>query len=286
MNSATHWTVERGVDLDLASPRIMGILNVTPDSFSDGGQFELVEQATAHADQMVCEGAALIDVGGESTRPGAARVPSSEQIRRIIPVIEGIRTRHAIPISVDTTRADVARAALDSGATVINDVSAGQEDPEMLPLAAERQCGVVLMHRLCPPNEDSWSDQYDTTPQYGSDVAGAVLSWLLTRAEAAMSAGVSPESICLDPGLGFGKSVRQNWQLIAATERFVDTGHPLLAAASRKSFIGAVSGTSSPPERLPESLMVTAVQAAAGARIFRVHEVGPHLRAAQLAATD
>lgn len=254
----------------------MGILNLTPDSFSDGGLHKTLEQAVDHAERMVGEGAAMVDVGGESTRPGAERVNADEQIRRVLPVIEAIRARTDIPISIDTTLAAVARAALDAGATIINDVSAGMEDEAMLPLAAERGCGIVLMHRRCPPGDDRWSDAYDDDPDYEGDVVASVRTWLLARADEAMQAGVHPAALCLDPGLGFGKSVRQNWQLIAGSGEFVAMGYPVLAASSRKSFIGAVTGVDRPAARHAGSLAVTAMQWAAGLRLFRVHDVAAH----------
>lgn len=279
MSAATHWRLAPDLELDLKTPRIMGILNVTPDSFSDGGQFTRVADAIVHADQMVGEGAAIIDIGGESTRPGAERVGADEQVRRVVPVLEAIRSRIDIPISIDTTLATVAEAALDAGANVINDVSAGLEDAAMLPIVAERGCGIVLMHRLCPPDEDSRSDQYATHPEYGGDAVDSIQAWLLGRADTAMQAGIHPAAICLDPGLGFGKSVAQNWQLIASSSVFADMGYPVLAAASRKSFIGAVTGATRPEDRLGGSRSVTAMQYAGGLRIFRVHDVAAHQQA-------
>ena len=276
MSAATHWRIALDVALDLSTPQIMGILNLTPDSFSDGGLHKTLEQAVDHAERMVGEGAAMVDVGGESTRPGAERVNADEQIRRVLPVIEAIRARTDIPISIDTTLAAVARAALDAGATIINDVSAGMEDEAMLPLAAERGCGIVLMHRRCPPGDDRWSDAYDDDPDYEGDVVASVRTWLLARADEAMQAGVHPAALCLDPGLGFGKSVRQNWQLIAGSGEFVAMGYPVLAASSRKSFIGAVTGVDRPAARHAGSLAVTAMQWAAGLRLFRVHDVAAH----------
>lgn len=281
MTAATCWRIASGVELDLSSPQMMGILNVTPDSFSDGGQFAGVDDAIGHAQHMMGQGAAIIDIGGESTRPGAERIGAGEQIRRVVPVIEAIRSRTNIPISIDTTRSEVAKAAIDAGATIINDVSAGLEDRAMFSLAADRGCGIVLMHRLCPPDEDTWSDQYETDPDYGGDVVGRVRSWLLSRADAAMEAGIHPDAICLDPGLGFGKNVCQNWKLVAGTAEIIETGYPILAAASRKSFIGAVTNAATPADRLQGSLAVTAFQVAAGARLFRVHDVGDHVHAAK-----
>lgn len=281
MTESARWRIAPGFELDLCAPQMMGILNVTPDSFSDGGQFICVDDAVRQAEYMMGQGAAIIDVGGESTRPGAERIGVNEQVRRVVPVIESIRTRTDIPISIDTTLAGVANAALDAGATIINDVSAGLEDDAMLELAADRACGIVLMHRLCPPDQDLWSDQYTTDPDYGGDVVGSVRSWLLGRADAATQAGIHPAAICLDPGLGFGKSVAQNWQLIAHTGALLEMGYPILVAASRKSFIGAVTNAATPADRLQGSLAVTAFQAAAGARLFRVHDVGPHVQAAK-----
>jgi dihydropteroate synthase len=279
VNAATHWRIGPETELDLSTPQIMGILNLTPDSFSDGGQHDTIEAAAAHAERMVLDGAAIIDVGGESTRPGAERIDAAEQIRRVVPVIEAIRSRTDIPISIDTTLAEVARAAIDSGATIINDVSAGVEDQAMLPLASERRCGIVLMHRLCPPDEDSWSDQYSEDPQYGDDVVGSVLAWLFARAIVAMEVGISSASICLDPGLGFGKTVLQNWQLIAGSERLAAVNYPVLAASSRKSFVGAVTGIEQPEQRDEASVAVAAMQYAAGLRLFRVHNVSAHRHA-------
>ncbi len=279
MSAATHWRIGPETELDLSTPQIMGILNLTPDSFSDGGQHDTIEAAAAHAERMVLDGAAIIDVGGESTRPGAERIDAAEQIRRVVPVIEAIRSRTDIPISIDTTLAEVARAAIDSGATIINDVSAGVEDQAMLPLASERRCGIVLMHRLCPPDEDSWSDQYSEDPQYGDDVVGSVLAWLFARAIVAMEVGISSASICLDPGLGFGKTVLQNWQLIAGSERLAAINYPVLAASSRKSFVGAVTGIEQPEQRDEASVAVAAMQYAAGLRLFRVHNVSAHRHA-------
>jgi dihydropteroate synthase len=266
--------------LDLSTPQIMGILNMTPDSFSDGGLHESIEQAVTHADQMIAEGADLIDIGGESTRPGAERVDAKTQRDRVVPIITEIASRHDVPISIDTTRAEVASAAIDAGASIINDVSAGREDADMLPLAAERGCGLVLMHRLRPPEEDCWSDAYEHDPDYGGDVVVAVRDWLLARADVVEAAGVDRASICLDPGLGFGKSVAQNWELVERFASFVDTGYPILAAASRKSFIGAATGVTVPADRGAGSAAVTVLQVAAGARLLRVHDVALHVAAA------
>ncbi len=273
---ATEWRAAPDRTLDLSTPMLMGILNVTPDSFSDGGRFDHVDTATTHATAMLEDGAAIIDVGGESTRPGAARVSADEQVSRVVPVIEALRERTGCLVSIDTTSAEVARAALAAGASIINDVSAGLDADEMLPLAAKEGCGVVLMHRLLPPEEDRWSTQWTQPPDYEGDVIGAVRGWLEARAEAAMEAGISRESICLDPGLGFGKSVLQNWQLIAGCEQFCDSGYPVLGGASRKSFIGVLAGGAPPQDRLEGSLAAAAAMVAGGVQLLRVHDVGPH----------
>lgn len=273
---ASEWRVAPGRTLDLRQPRLMGILNVTPDSFSDGGQFDCVDAATAHAAAMIEAGADIIDVGGESTRPGAARVPADSQIDRVVPVIEAVSDRLDCLISVDTTIAAVAEAAIEAGAHIVNDVSAGMEDETMLPRVAARGCGVVLMHRLVSPEEDTWSTQWTQAPDYGGDVTHAVRTWLAARAEAAMAEGVLREAICLDPGLGFGKSVRQNWQLIAGCERLCAAGFPVLGGASRKSFIGAVTGGGGPAERRDGSLAAAAAMVAGGVHVLRVHDPLPH----------
>jgi dihydropteroate synthase len=278
---ATHWRIGPDRTLDLSEPHIMGILNVTPDSFSDGGRFESIDDACGQAAVMIDAGASIIDVGGESTRPGAQRVQAQVQIDRVVPVIEAIGEQWDIPLSIDTTLAEVARAAIDAGANIINDVAAGSEDAAMLPLAAQTGCGLVLMHRVHAPEDDSWSTQWKTPPQYGGDVAIEVRDWLLDRVAKACTAGVDRACICIDPGLGFGKDVGQNWRLIAQSHVLADTGLPVLGAASRKSFIGAVTGADQPEDRLPGSLAVTAVQCGGGFRLFRVHDVADHLRVAR-----
>lgn len=278
------WTIGPGRTLSLARPRVMSVLNLTPDSFFDGGRLTSPAVVVGAALRALQDGADLLDLGGESTRPGAERVPSDEQIRRVVPAIEAIR-REGIdtPLSIDTTRAEVARAALDAGADIINDVAAGLEDDAMLALAAERGCGLVLMHRRLPPDEDSYSDTYDTPPE-DPDVTRTVGRFLGDRLDAATRAGVAPGCVLLDPGLGFGKSVEQNLALIAGTPRLLEHGRPILSAASRKSFVGRVSlgRESEPHERLAGSLAVTAAHFRAGARVFRVHDSGAHAEALRL----
>jgi dihydropteroate synthase len=277
------WQVSTARNLPLDRPRLMGILNVTPDSFSDGGLHVGVHAAVGHALRMEGEGAEIIDIGGESTRPGAAAVPAHEQIARAIPVIEQVRRGSEVLISIDTTSAEVARAALDAGADVINDTSAGQDDPAMFALAAERRCGLVLMHRPRRPREESWSDRHDSDPVY-DDVVREVRAFLLQRAHAAEQAGIERACVVTDPGLGFGKNVEQNYQLVARTAELVATGYPVLAAASRKSFIGAATGQRNPRQRVIGSVAVSVAQYLAGIRLFRVHDVAAHREALAVAA--
>jgi dihydropteroate synthase len=268
------WGIGAELDLDLAMPVVMGILNVTPDSFHDGGRYEDPEHAVARALELAAEGARIIDVGGESTRPGAERVGVAEQIDRTAGVIEGIRAQSDCAISIDTTRAAVAEAALAGGANVVNDVSAGLEEPEMLDIVAKHGCGVVLMHRLAPPEADSYSDRYESDPDYGEcGVLESVRSFLRERVRAAMDRGVAERNISVDPGLGFGKSVMQNMLLLGGAEEIVADGAPVVIGASRKSFIGGVSGASSPNDRLPGSLAAALIAANKGVQIIRAHDV-------------
>lgn len=273
----TAWRLGPDSVLTLDRPRVMAILNATPDSFSDGGRYLDPARALHAAHGFVRDGADIIDIGGESTRPGAEAVPEEEQIRRVVPVVEAIRSAElGVAISVDTTRAAVAAEALDAGADAINDVSGGTDDPAMLTLAAERGCGLVLMHRLTRPDADRYSDQYERPPEYG-DVVEAVRADLMKKASMAVGAGCNPESLVLDPGLGFGKTVEQNVALVRGTDRLASIGYPLLGAASRKSFIGRLSmgsadDTPPPPSgRLGGSIAFTLSQLVAGIRLFRVH---------------
>lgn len=282
------WRLSSRVSLSLDAPRVMAILNVTPDSFFDGGQLTSPAQAAAAAWRLIDDGAALLDIGGESTRPGAASISESHQIARVVPVVRAIRALPApaardIPITIDTTRAAVAAAALDAGADAINDVSAGADDPAMLDLAARRDVGIILMHRVAPPAQDQYSDRYPAPPLPGDDVqlvehVGAALS---LAAEKAVAAGVRHAGIMLDPGLGFGKTVEQNLALVRETKRLAALGYPILSAASRKSFVGRVSlgRDSLPAERLPGSIAFSLAHLMYGCRVFRVHDVAPHVQA-------
>lgn len=274
---------DRCITLDV--PRVMGILNVTPDSFSDGGEHLGVESATARGIEMVSEGADIIDIGGESTRPGAGTVSECEQIARVVPVIESLRRAGVrAAISVDTTRSAVARAALETGAEIVNDQSAGLDDAAMLPMVAEAGAGVVLMHRYGPAFGERYStaisasgDKYEGNPLEAIAAVAEHLRAALGRAE---RAGVDRRAVLLDPGLGFGKSVAVNYGLLAASGGVLGgVGRPILCGASRKSFVGAATGVAEPSERDAGSIGVAVAALVAGARVFRVHAVRGHREA-------
>ncbi|MDD2768384.1 MAG: dihydropteroate synthase [Methylococcus sp.] len=260
-------------------PLIMGILNVTPDSFSDGGLYDDAEQAVRRGVFMAGEGADVIDVGGESTRPGSEPVEAAVQIARVVSVIERLRVLlpERTAISIDTTRAAVARSALAAGADFINDVSAGRDDPDMLPLAAAERVPIVLMHMQGTPAT------MQERPHYG-DVVGEVLAFLLERAEAAGQSGVPRDAILLDPGIGFGKRRDDNLKLMAYLDRFVAAGYPVLLGTSRKRFMGAVCGETEPAALVPATVATTALGVSAGVRLFRVHDVKENRQAADVAA--
>ena len=276
------WRVRNDRVIDLRRPVLIGIVNATPDSFSDGGSFRCVDALIGHSLRLIEEGATIIDVGGESTRPGAVRVDADEQIRRTAALIGRLRATTDIPISIDTTLAAVAAAALDAGADIINDVAAGLEDDEMVPLAAERGAGMILMHRLRPPTADSFSHEYKKEPEY-LDVVSAVAAFLRERAGAVEAAGIDRARIALDPGLGFGKSVHQNYELIARAAELVGLGYPVVSGASRKSFLGAVTGVAEPHRRIIASTAVSVAHYLAGVRLFRVHDVAAHREALAVA---
>lgn len=276
------WVLANSRRIELSRPRIMAIVNVTPDSFADGGKLGSVDDAFAAVCAARDAGADIIDIGGESTRPGSLPVTEAEQIRRVVPLLEACRRAGGcdLPISVDTTRAAVAAAALEAGADAVNDVSGGDDDPGMIPLVAAKHCGYVVMHRRVEPTKDVFSDRYASAPDFGGDVVGSVHAWLLSRRRAIIDAGADPAAIVLDPGLGFGKSVEQNLELIRATGRLVETA-PVLSALSRKSFVGRVSlgRDSVPAERLAGTIALSVAHLHAGARIFRVHDVREHVEA-------
>jgi dihydropteroate synthase len=253
----------------------MGILNVTPDSFFDGGRYFDPSRAAGHALEMVAEGADLIDVGGESSRPVSAPVPVEEEARRVWPVIEAIRRESGVPISVDTTKAAVAAGALDRGADIVNDISALHFDPEMAPLVAERGAAVVLMHMQGTPQT------MQTAPQY-RNVVGEVRAFLAERAWAAEGLGVAKDAIILDPGIGFGKTAAHSLALLGRLDALVDLGYPVLVGPSRKSFIGRVLGLDDPGKRLEGTLAALAHCVAGGAAIVRVHDVKAAVQVARM----
>ncbi len=266
------------LSIDSNRPLIMGILNVTPDSFSDGGRYADVEQATAHGLAMAEQGADIIDVGGESTRPGSTRIDADEQKRRVLAVIGHLRQRlpENVTISIDTTSSEVAEAALAAGAGMINDISAGREDSRMLPLAARGGVPIVLMHMQGTPQT------MQDDPRY-ADVVGEIEVYLKGRAQAAEVAGVSREKIILDPGIGFGKTREHNLILMANLARFVAPGYPILLGASRKRFMGSLLNVQVPAELVPATCATTALGVMAGVKIFRVHDVAANRQAADVA---
>lgn len=249
-------------------PLVMGILNVTPDSFSDGGQFASAEAALAQGRRMIAEGADLLDIGGESTRPGAARVSALEQIARVCPVVRAIRRESDIAISIDTTLAPVAEAAVAAGASILNDVAAGREDPPILSFAARQKLPIILMHMLGEPGT------MQDNPTY-TDVTREVADFLRKRAAVAMQAGIPASQILLDPGIGFGKTVEHNLQLLRDLPQLASLGHRLLVGTSRKRFLGSIIGAANPQERVHGSTASAAWSILHGATIVRVHDVLP-----------
>jgi dihydropteroate synthase len=255
--------------------QLMGVVNVTPDSFSDGGLYLDPEAAIAHGRELVAAGAEILDVGGESTRPGADVVAEEEELRRVVPVVRGLRDL-GCQISVDTSKARVAEAALDAGAEIVNDVTALRGDPEMAALCAERGATVVLMHMLGDPRTMQDDPRYD-------DVVAEVKGFLAERLEAATAAGIAAERIWLDPGIGFGKTAAHNMELLRRLGELRDLGRPLVVGTSRKSFIGRVDGSAA-DERLGGTIASSVIAAAEGAEVLRVHDVAEMRQALAVAA--
>jgi dihydropteroate synthase len=249
----------------------MGILNVTPDSFSDGGRFLLPPEALAQGLTLVHEGAAVLDVGGESTRPGSEPVSAEMELRRVLPVVEALAGRVGVPISVDTMKADVAQRALLAGASLVNDVSALRADAAMAEVVAEAGCPVCLMHMSGQPKTMQDDPHYD-------DVVDDVLRFLEERMAFAVSRGVREEQILLDPGLGFGKTVEHNLTLLRHLDRMVSLGRPVVLGASRKRFLGVILGAE-PGQRVFGTVATTVMGLLAGAHVFRVHDVKPNFEA-------
>ncbi len=245
---------------------IMGVLNVTPDSFSDGGRFLDPGAAVAQAEALVAQGADLIDLGAESSRPGSEPVDETEELRRLMPVIEALAPRVAVPLSIDTTKARVAQRALDAGACIVNDISALRFDPDMARVVATTGAGVVLMHMQGTPQTMQQTPQYD-------DVVSEVRAFLAARMAAAREAGIRPDQILLDPGFGFGKTVTHNLTLLARLDELAALGRPVLAGVSRKAFIGQILAREV-GDRLMGTAAAVALAVERGARLVRVHDVG------------
>jgi len=268
---------KRSIDLS-RSGVIMGVLNVTPDSFSDGGQFMEEELAVRHAERMVSEGAAILDVGGESSRPGSDPVPLAEELRRVIPIIKGIRSRFPdLLLSIDTYKAETARQAIAAGADIVNDISALRADPAMIEVLQRSHAGVILMHMRGTPKTMQLNPSY-------KDVVTEVLEFLQERRDELVSRGIDRRRIALDPGYGFGKRVQDNVQLIRQLGRFAELGQPVVVGISRKSTIAQLLGNPKLPsrERLWPTVALTSLLREKGAHVFRVHDVRPNLEALRM----
>jgi dihydropteroate synthase len=267
-------------------PEIMGVINVTPDSFSDGGEFLDPQRAVEHGLELIADGATLLDIGGESTRPGAEPVTAAEETRRILPVVTMLARQSSARISIDTSKASVARAALDAGATMVNDVSSGEADPEMLPLIAEQDCDYVIMHAQGRPQEMQNSPRYEDAPS-------EVLGYLRRRVADCLQLGIDVSRILVDPGIGFGKLLEHNTALLCRLPELRSLGRPLLLGVSRKSFIGHITGKASGPrqarrpdhdDRLGGTAAAVTVCVLAGADVLRVHDVAVLSETIQVAA--
>ncbi len=259
-----------GKSLRLGSPiPVMGIVNVTPDSFSDGGAFAAPAEAAEHGERLAAEGAAILDVGGESTRPGASAVAAEEEISRVVPVIAALHRRLALPISVDTSKACVAAAAIAAGASIVNDVWGFQRDREMARVVADSGAAAALMHNRAAVDP-------------ALDVIADILAFLSRSIDIALAAGVAAERLLIDPGFGFGKTPAQNLQLIRRLRELAALGRPVLLGVSRKSTIGSVTGQKAPAERLAGSIAAGLAGVANGAAILRVHDVAAHVQALQV----
>jgi dihydropteroate synthase len=273
----TLWKIgDKVVDLSKRGI-IMGVLNVTPDSFSDGGQFFNVESAAARGVKMAEEGAQIVDVGGESTRPGAEPVSVEEELHRVIPVIEALRGKIGdIAISIDTAKSEVASAALDAGASIINDVSGGRDDEKMLPLAAKRGAAFIIMHMQGNPRD------MQVKPRY-VDVVAEVADFFRQQYERALQCDFDPMAIAFDPGIGFGKTLVHNLELLKNLERLRVQHRPVIVGVSRKSFLGRLVNSSQMSDRLAPTVALTSFLRARGANIFRVHDVKENLAALRAA---
>jgi dihydropteroate synthase len=264
--------------LNKEGPLIMGILNVTPDSFSDGGQFNNIEAAINQGKKMIDEGADIIDIGGESTRPGSERVSVEEQIERVVHIIKAISETipEHVQISIDTTRSKVAEAALIAGAKIVNDVSGSNDDPEIIKLCADKKCPYVIMHMQGSPETMQSNPVYD-------DVVLDIKQFLETRIQACIKAGIDEKNIIIDPGIGFGKTRDHNLALLKNLKVFVETNYAVLLGTSRKRFMGSICTVNSAEELIGATAATTALGVKAGVKLFRVHDVRPNRQAADVA---
>ncbi len=274
--SAVKELIGRDCSLDLSKPAIMGVLNATPDSFYDGGRYNVTQVAVERGLEMALDGAAILDIGGESTRPGAAAVSIEEELNRVIPVIEGLRRKTDLPISIDTSKGQVAREAMAAGANFINDISGLSFDPNMAAVAAESGAGLFLMHTSGRPEIMQQQTNYQ-------DLVAEVIASLSHSIELAVSAGIAYNRLAVDPGIGFGKTVVGNLEILRYLEQFHQLGCPVLLGTSRKSFIGTITGCDNPNDRLAGSLATIALGVNNGVQLFRVHDVAPARKAAMVA---
>ncbi len=269
------WRTRRAT-LDLSRrAHVMGILNVTPDSFSDGGSHFGIEAALAHAREMIAQGVDIIDIGGESTRPGSLPVPADEETKRTAPVIRALRTEWDGLISIDTSKAAVAKAAIESGADIVNDVSGLRADPQMADVCATSRCGVVVMHMQGTPQN------MQVAPHY-ADVVSEVADFFNERMASLTAQGIDPENICVDPGIGFGKTLDQNIALLKAMNQIAPAGRPLLLGVSRKSCIAGILESTDIKERDWPTVAITSWARQHGTMLHRVHEVRPNLQALRM----
>ena len=245
---------------------IMGVLNVTPDSFSDGGEFLTADKAIQHGLEMAAQGAHIIDIGGESTHPGSQPVTIAEELRRVIPVIESLRRKLDVPISIDTSKAEVARAAIKAGASIVNDITGGRGDDQMLPLVAETKSAFIIMHMQGTPRTMQLEPRY-------TDVVGEISEFFRQQYARAIGSNIDPMAIAFDPGIGFGKTLEHNLELLAQLERLRAHDRVLVVGVSRKSSLGKLIGSPDIKERLAPGLALTALLRARGADVFRVHDV-------------
>ena len=271
-----QWKIcDRVVDLSHRG-MIMGVLNVTPDSFSDAGEFFDVEKAVVHGRRLVTEGAQIVDVGGESTRPGAEPVSAEEELRRVIPVIKQLRRENGAVISIDTSKAEVASAALEAGAVIVNDVTGGLNDAEMIPLVARSGAVLIIMHMQGNPQT------MQTAPIY-KDVVREVANFFRQQYARALECGIDPMAIAFDPGIGFGKTLEHNLELLGNLEQLRVNGRPLVIGVSRKSFLGKLVDSSEMSDRRVPTVALTSLLRARGADVFRVHEVSENVQALRVA---